>query len=321
MGKLSQHNYTCYPPVHQYVFIFGAWLFPASIKGSIIIMRIIMILASLGSLWAGKRLLQRTNFPIHNLALFALNPLFIIETTGNLHFESLMVFFFLFSLLFVYQSKHIVSSLFFSLACSVKLIPLIFAPLLLKKIRKKSFIYFSAAGIVFIILFLPFYKESVLQNFFSSINLYFQTFEFNASIYYIIREIGYLIKGYNIIKTAGIVLAAISFTGVMLIAYKNKTNKHRSFFNGLLLTLTIYYFLATTVHPWYILPLITLSAFSNYKYNLIWSYTIIFSYYAYSNPDFRENMFLIAIEYIPVYGYLVFELLKQHRAKKTNTLS
>jgi len=74
-----------------------------------------------------------------------------------------------------------------------------------------------------------------------------------------------------------------------------------------------YYCLATTVQPWYIIPLLLLSLFTGYRFPIVWSVVVVFGYYAYGNPDLKENLTLLFIEYILVYGFLIYELFKFRR--------
>ncbi len=78
----------------------------------------------------------------------------------------------------------------------------------------------------------------------------------------------------------------------------------------MLLAFTIYLFFATTVHPWYLTPLILLSALSGLRFPILWSMLIYLSYYTYITPAYIESQMLIAIEYGLLAIYLIYELLK-----------
>ncbi len=315
MGELSQSNYTCYPPLHQFFFLLAAWVSPFSIKGSLFFLHVVMMLAAVGNTFLIYKLLKWFKRAPYNLVLYVLNPFIIIELTGNLHFEGIMIFFILSAVYLLVRNKNVVAAMVFGLSVSIKLIPLIFLPLLIKKLKFQKGIVFSVvSGATFLLLFIPFFNHEMVSNFFTSIDLYFQTFEFNASIYYVIRSIGYAITGYNIIKTAGLVLAGISFLLILLIALKSNTTQWKQVMQAMMFTMAVYYALSTTVHPWYIAPIVALSVFTPYRFVILWSFLIILSYIAYSNPNLQENYCLVGIEYVTVFIFFLVE----KKLKKSN---
>ena len=93
MGEMNGSHYTNYPPINQLCFLIAALFANKSIFGSIIVLRVIIILADIGILYFGSKLLERLNLPVKNIFWYALNPFIIIEMTGNLHFEPVMLFF------------------------------------------------------------------------------------------------------------------------------------------------------------------------------------------------------------------------------------
>jgi hypothetical protein len=78
--------------------------------------------------------------------------------------------------------------------------------------------------------------------------------------------------------------------------------------NGMFWLLTIYMIFSTVVHPWYLTPLVALSAFVNYRFALIWSALVPLSYYTYSQNPYSENYWLTGLEYIIVLGFLIGDL-------------
>jgi len=308
MGNLSANNYTNYPPLNQLLF----WLpsiFSKSIIFHIIFYRVIMIAADVGTLIISMKLLKILNINEKNILLYFLNPFIIIELTGNLHFEAVMIFFLVLSFYLLQINKRIFSSVFFAFAVLIKLIPLIFLPFIIRKTGiKRGFLYSVISGAIILVSFLPFLDTAFLENYTSSINLWFQKFEFNASIYYLVREIGYMVKGYNIIQSAGPVLSIISTVMILSLVFVQKNDKPVSFYSSMLFGLFAYYLFATTVHPWYISVLLILSVFTGYRFVVVWSFFIILSYYSYSSPVFKENLWLNVIEYVAVLGFLTVEI-------------
>ena len=321
MGTLNGSHFTNYPPINQLSFLLAAIFAKTSILWSIVVLRLQIILADIGIIYFGKKILEKLNIPIHHIFLYALNPFIIIELTGNLHFESVMLFFLVWSLYLLLQRKWIWAALIFGLSVSVKLIPLLFLPLFYQWFTKDKkttgilkFLSFSAIIIgLNVLLFLPFLSSNLLSNYLDSVGLWFQNFEFNASIYYIAREIGTLFRGYNEIAIIGKILPICTIIFLTIITFFRKNNSPQQLLTALLFGLSFYYFMATTVHPWYIASLVLLSVFTKYRYPIVWSIVMILSYQAYANNPWQENIWFIILEYLLVYGVLFWEIIQLKR--------
>ena len=320
MGSLSAGNPTNYPPLNQVLFALAALLGGKSILGSVMGMRIVIIAADLGIFYFGRKLLRKINLPENRIFWYLLNPFIIIELTGNLHFEGVMLFFLLASLYLLTQKKWIWSAVLFACSISIKLIPLIFLPLFLKRLGfTKALKYYLLVGSLNLLFFLPFLSTQVVTNYFSSINHWFQKFEFNASIYYLVREIGYLVEGYNIIQSAGPIMGVLVFIGVLILAFFRKNLNLKDLSVSMLMAISLYLFMATTVHPWYLVTPLLLSVFTRFRFVQVWSLVVVLSYFTYSHPEFKENMWLITLEYMVVFSVLMYEFFKPVTSSEVET--
>lgn len=322
MGSLSAGNPTSYPPLKQFIFALAAFLGGSSIPGSILWLRILIIAADIGIFYFGRKLLKNLSLPESNIFLYLLNPLIIIELTGNLHFEGVTLVLLLAALCLLQRQKWLFSALLFSCSIAIKLIPLIFLPLLFKRLGwKKALGFYVVTGILLLLFFLPFVSGAFAENFFASINLWFQKFEFNASIYYIIRWIGYEVEGHNIIGYAGPALAGVVFVSVLVLSPLKRNSEMRGLFTSMMFAGVIYLFLATTVHPWYLATPLLLSIFTRYRFVQVWSLVVVVSYFTYSQPDYRENLWLIGLEYVVVFGLFIWEILSQRPQRSSAELA
>eukprot|EP01093_Parvamoeba_rugata_P019432 TRINITY_DN873_c0_g1_i2.p1 TRINITY_DN873_c0_g1~~TRINITY_DN873_c0_g1_i2.p1 ORF type:complete len:181 (-),score=21.55 TRINITY_DN873_c0_g1_i2:157-699(-) len=136
----------------------------------------------------------------------------------------------------------------------------------------KLITFYAIVGATTLLLFLPFFSMEFLNNYSKTVGLWFGNFEFNASVYYLARAIGYAITGYNEIAIIGKILPLISVFIILGFTFFKKNTNLPNLITSMLLVLTLYFFLSTTVHPWYIATLIILSVFTNYKFPLVWSW-------------------------------------------------
>lgn len=305
----SPEYYSVYPPVLQSIFAASVWLGGGKLLSSVIALRGFVLLAELGSMLLLWKLLQAWKMNTRNLMLYALNPLVIIEFAGSLHGEVFMVFFLLLSVWLLTSKRMLLSAIVFGLSVGTKLLPLMFLPFYIKRLGWwKAAVYSGIAMLVTGLLFIPFWTPDLLTNVSTSLRLYFANFEFNASVYYLIREVGFLVTGYNIIEQTAVWLPRIVLLIILLIALLNKEKTIASLPKLMLFAWFTYYAFATTVHPWYIAVLAAFLPFVKYRFALVWLILVPLSYHAYGGAAFQENGWLVLVEYVPVYFWLGFEL-------------
>ena len=154
----------------------------------------------------------------------------------------------------------------------------------------------------------PFISSELITNFGNSIELWFQNFEFNESIYYIIRWIGFQVVGWNIIGIVGKVLPVIVILIVFIFSLSQKNYKKQILLNSMLFSICSYLLLSTTIHPWYLTIPLVLSMFTKYRFVWVWTFCVFFSYHAYRFADFHENIGWVALEYLLVLFVFVYEV-------------
>ena len=318
----SPEYFTIYPPVAQLTFAVAVWLFPHSIWGSAIVMKSCLFLFETGSILLIINILKKLKLPVRNVLIYALNPLIIIEICGNLHFEGGMIFFLLLSVFILIKIDDLTNRrLFyaataFALSIASKLLPLIFLPFFIKRLGwKKSVTFFSIIGVILLLLFIPLMNGVFIQNFGNSLNLYFQKFEFNASIYYLFRWLGFKMIGWNMIAVIGPTLAICTPIAIFWMAFREKINPSdwQSLFVKMLWAICIYLFFTTTVHPWYIALPLVLCCFTKYRFPVVWSGLIWLTYINYSYPVYHENLWIVGAEYLILGIFLIYEGILRHK--------
>ncbi|MGB3592067.1 MAG: hypothetical protein WBA16_10325 [Nonlabens sp.] len=308
MGALSSGHYTNYPPLNQVFFTASSYLGSDSIIHTIAFMRLFIILADLGIFLIGIRLLALLELPLYHIAYYFLNPFVIVELTGNLHWEGVMAFFLITAIYLLFRERKVQSAIALSSSILMKLMPVIALPLIFKKLGASKFVLY---GIIVtsmtVAAFAPFITPDLIEKYGATVGLWFGKFEFNASIYYLIRWLGFEAVGYNVIGTVGRILPVVSLLLIMWISIARKNSNPQAFINSLLAAFFIFYLLSTTVHPWYLTIPLLLSVFTRYRYMLLWSLLVFLSYHAYSKEMFEENLILITIEYAAVILFAIYE--------------
>jgi hypothetical protein len=309
----SPNYYSIYPPLNQLIFAVGA-VFENTTLG-IITIRLFIILAEIGSLILLTKVLKQYRNDPKLLILYAFNPLVILELSGNLHFEAFVILFLLWAIYEFEKRRTDKSAIALGLAVSFKLVPLILLASFFRKLNLRQYIKFILlACLVAAITFLPFLFSDALKGISTSTSLYFQNFEFNASLYYLVREIGFTVKGYNIIGTAGPLMGIIAFTGMLI--FNILASSKMKLPERMLWTYMIYFLFATTIHPWYVLPILVLGILSHYKFPVLWSFLVFFTYWGYNQLGFQEHLGIVAVEYISLMIFIVFELINKIKTNR-----
>lgn len=315
-GMNSIQYHTVYPPANQAVFTIAVWIGGDNIYLVVLIMRLFIFLAEIGTVILLLRLLRHFGKPESLAMIYAFNPLVITELTGNLHFEGLMLFWMMLAFYLLIKQRNHLSAICMAVAIGVKLIPLMLLPFLIRRIGwVKSIVYCTIVGVVLLIMFIPFISNELVAHFGESLDLYFQYFEFNASVFYLLRELGYLIVGWDPVRYVGPALSLIVLGTILFIAFRRK-HSWDEIWPKMLFALLVYYGLAIIVHPWYISSLVLLSVFTQFRFALVWSAAILLSYVAYMTETYTESYVAVIIEYTAVYGYLIYEVIKLKRNRQ-----
>jgi alpha-1,6-mannosyltransferase len=304
----SPQYFTVYPPLNQLLF-WIATIFGESTLASVNILRFFIVIAEIGSFWLLQKLSAHYQKSKDISLWYFLNPLVILEFTGNLHFEAFVIFFLLLGLYYLTKSNFVKGGLSFGGAIAMKLLPLIFIPALFFHLKRKNgIITISVAFLVVVASLIPLLSTSLFVNIQKSLGLYFQSFEFNASLYYIFREVGFWVKGYNIIGSLGPWLSISSMTIIITISY---FGRKWMLPKAMLWVLFTYLICATTVHPWYILPLIPLGLLSGFYFPIVWSILIFVTYVGYTLEGYDLPMYWVVIEYFCLVVFMIFEFKRK----------
>lgn len=302
--------FSVYPPLHQFFFWISA-LTGENLLINIVSIRLVLIFFDVLNIYLIWKIIQQKGKPIKAVWLYAFNPLVVIEISGNLHFEGMVLTGLLFSIYAFSKTKHLSASLGWSLAVGLKLTPLIIGPLWLKSWEKNKLISFLLlSGFLIAVFMFPIFIGNGFDGFWKSLQLYQSNFEFNASIYYLLREFFSYFLGYNPIAYLGPTLNMATFLGILVFAYFWKIEKAEDLAGGMVWIYLIFLLLQPVVHPWYLIPAFGVSVLTKNRVFLIWTFLVFLSYAAYRHPEVKESWVLLWVEYGMLFGYLVFKILR-----------
>ena len=147
----SPEYYTIYPPIAQLTFWWSVVLAPESWYWNAFWMKTWLFAFEVGNIWLMLKILNYLKQPVQSVLWYAVNPLIIIEIVGNLHFEGAMIFFFLLGYWLLLRGKHHYSAAAMALAIGSKLLPLLFMPLLIRRLGWWTSIrYFFIMGLLLV---------------------------------------------------------------------------------------------------------------------------------------------------------------------------
>lgn len=315
----SQQYYTIYPLVSQGYFALAS--LGGDVEQASMTLKVLFFITEIAGLYFIIRLLKEWDMPFHKLSVWWLNPLVIIEAYGNLHFELVMWVFLVISVYGFVRQRWILGGLFMALSVGVKLLPLMLLPWFLWQSIKRKNLIFTGSFLTFsMLIFWPVLMSFEGLSLWQSVDLYFRKFEFNASIYYIMRYLGQVVTGYNLIAYIGPLLGALTIVFILKMSLTPVFSHSKNIYYVALFSWTIYLMLATTVHPWYVLVPLGFSLFTSLTYPVLWSYVAMWSYSHYMTGNNAEHYGWISASYIVLFVYMVFEmsiLLKKRQFLQT----
>ena len=345
-SKMNSPDYnSVYPPIAQSVFATAVFLFPKSIYGATVFIKFINFLAECGTLYFLYKLTKKINPKA--VLVYSLNPFLIVELCGNAHTEALMIVFFAAALYYLQKfppykvgtdsgrqlsetfvpssldglSKSVggekksmfLAGLFLALSTASKLFVLLYVLFFARNLNFRKGIYFMGVfTIACIIFFIPFFQtifSPTLRN--NSLGLFFNRFEFNASVFYILKFFGEWLYGFDTIHLVSPILMCIFIVFAIILHLKKSffTTDLQTFSRACLMLFYAYIICSTTVHPWYLAFPVFFAAMSGYYFPLVHSFFIVLSYAGYSQGSSKsiENLWFVLIEYSVVLVVFLFE--------------
>lgn len=317
IGMNSKSYYSVYPPLHQALFYFATWG-STSVFVAVVKLRLLIIVADLAVIWFLFRLRERMMQDTNRVILYAFNPLVVLELTGNLHLEGVVLCFLMASLYFLGKSKFRAAGIFWAGAVGLKLVPIILAPIWWCAIQaKKRVSFFAMAFVIMVLAFLPLVFSNGFSGFFESVKLFQKSFEFNGSIYYFLRWIGALFLGYNPISILGPALSIFTILAIVVFVFNSPIwMPYLTLYEQVSLVYIFYFLCQPVVHPWYIIPLLGTSILTQMRSAIVWSFAVFLSYSAYSSSPTKEVTAFLIFQYAALLIFLSIDLYSRWRNER-----
>lgn len=310
----SSEYHSVYPPIHQAIFFLASWIGRDSVLSGIVTLRVLMILGEIVVFFLFLNLFRQFQLQLRNLWLYWINPFVVLEITGNLHFEGLLLLFLLMMIYLLTQRKLGLAGFAWGLSIGIKLLPFLLLPALFFYTQtKKSSWFWGGVCVALVFSFAFLFINSSWFYMGQSIQLYQGKFEFNASIYYFFRAMGFWFQGYNMIAGLTISLSLLTIFLVFYISWKRGSGTILELIDLFVLVYLVFLILQPVVHPWYLIPGFGLSLFTTRKIFLAWSFVVFLSYQAYSNPFFIENFSYLGLEYGVLFVFQGIDYFLQKR--------
>lgn len=280
-----------YPPAAQVIFAAAYLIGGESFAGLKILYLIFEILTMVFLL----KLLDHKRKNLNNIIYYAWLPLPIMEYFINAHLDVFGISFFITAVYFFEKEKHLTASVLFSFSVLSKFLPLFIIPLLLRKegIKKTLFTIIILSGIS-IVMYFPFYTDSI--NMFASLLKYIERWEFNASVYYLIKI---FTGGY----TARIICMASFLILVTIISVRYRDFTKAAF--GIIIS---FFVLASTVYPWYLGWIAVLNPVYIFYSAASLFFTSNLSNITPLSPVWTEYAWVLFTEYITFFLFLIIDL-------------
>lgn len=339
LQQLVNHSglVTIYPPAAQLVFAAGALL-----GGSILGLKLLLILLDLGSCMLIMRLLRAFRQPSWKAVLYAWQPLPVLEVAASGHIDTAGICFFLVTLCLIIdtnsstlamdptaspvqsETRHKCSLRTFlaggTFACAVlvKLLPLIFLPgvlLILRRCRLPFLLGAACGGAASLLPFLP-----DLVNAGETLRTYAVHWEFAGFAFRSLRQA----SGSG--ESARIILAALFLATAGYCYAQSALELKRSALSlesqaplGALQACSevtfLYLILTPTLHPWYALYLVVFLPFTAGAARLVLSWSVFLGYqvllpYTILGQWVEDDVTAALVSLVPIAAFLAVTLIR-----------
>ncbi len=287
-GMNSKNYFSVYPFILQFLIALPWFLGIKSLIFQVVSLQLTLLFVEICNLF----LLKEKELKPTNLWLFAGNPILILETVSQIHFEGLILLLFLLLIRFHRLLKKGTSAILYFLILQIKInFIFIFPGLLDKKNSRSNYLMFISVMISLLVLYLTVFRNWKFQ-FETGIGLFFHSFRFHS----LFEQIIYCCLGFfpSLVYLSGMI--SLVLAGVIYLFSLLKFEL--PFENRLLFGLLLFLLFSPVLHSWYFVPFIGLSLYLGYHISLalIFSGFAAASYFLYPLTESSWGSILAIIE-------------------------
>ncbi len=301
---------TIYPTIAQLVFM-GGYLFSGENDIGI---KIIYLLAELATMLFIIGILKHRNLKPELVLLYAWLPLPILEYFVNSHIDAVGVMFFIMFIYLIINDKYIAAAIPFALGIMTKLYPIIFLPLLIKKLGLiKTTIFVAIVTVICLGLLYPLIPNQ--HPVADSLTTYLRNWSFNGSFYSVI--FGITGNGYD---AKSLVFA------LMIVTIGNIALRYKDFLKAVYGVWICFVMFSATLYPWYLGWIAAINPMIGLYSVMSLFFTINITNFTAMAEIWTEYWWAYIIQYVPFYAILVYEFKDQilayfKKRKRTNIRS
>ena len=304
-AHVSYKNYVSnYQPGGQMVFALGYIIGGESMYG----LKIVYLLCDALLFFALVKLMRKRNLPDYYLLIYAWLPLPLFEYYVNAHLDIAALPFFVLAILYAAENKYWRGALVFSVSLLIKFYAVFALPFLIKKLNLKLKIgYVAAIAILVALSYLPFFNDR--HSVFETLIIYLRRWEFNGSVYKIFVSL------FQDTMRARMVCTGLFIAFGLLVFFKGKDIVKSTYWAYLLFVI-----FGTTIYPWYLGWLAVLHPFGELGAVGALFFMVNLSNFTPFGDVWVEQTWVVALEYIVVFGFLCHDGWQIYRKRNNNKL-
>lgn len=291
-----------YPPLAQLIFAAAS-----AASYSVMSLKTAFIFFDLGTIGLLLVILAKLHISPLRVAVYALNPLVIVEFSGSGHLDSAGIFFMVLALYFFIQGRRLLPAGALALAFLVKLLPVLLLPFLARERKLSAVAVFTgvaAAGM------LPFLDAG--RGLYATLTVYADNWLSNGSLFNLLL---YCIPDNQDARRIAASLFCLCAAGFYYRMSRDaRPVEPHAFFRQCLFMLGLAFAFTPVLHPWYVCWVVPLLALAPNRAWLLFSGLVFTAYWvlhAYAaTGKWRESPAVLLLEYLPLYGLLLFDYVR-----------